>query len=97
MAHTDLKNNNLMIDSKGNVKIIDFNNCRGPEFFGVYNVQVIFLTRHPDLFLDPRNWDFRIDTWALGATWVRVRVRVLSSQRFGSVTLFTSLVLFSIA
>ncbi len=67
VAHCDLKENNVMFDKSGTVKIIDFNNCMPEERFGTFALGVVLFKKPPYLFMDPRDWSYNVDMWALGA------------------------------
>ena len=74
LAHCDLKENNIMADAEGKrVKIIDFNNCMPKKAFGRFELGVVLAKKHMDLLVNPKNWDWKVDFWALGCTIFQVK------------------------
>lgn len=57
-----------MVDKAGRVKIIDFNNCMPKESFRKVELGIVLAKKHMDLLIDPKDWDWKVDFWALGCT-----------------------------
>lgn len=66
IIHCDIKNNNLMLNSDKRLVFIDFNNARREKEIGTLPLPTIVQTRHKDLFFNPNDWSFKVDTWACG-------------------------------
>lgn len=66
IVHCDIKNNNIMLDENKRLVFIDFNNAQYSDRAGKIPIATVLHTRHKDLFQNPTNWDFKIDTWACG-------------------------------
>ena len=96
LAHCDIKENNIMVDFYNRIKIIDFNNCMPEESFGTFELGIVLAKKHKDLLINPKNWDWKVDFWALGCTLFQVKNKIdiidefLKSTRIDYSTLDTN-------
>lgn len=65
IIHCDIKEDNIMFSS-GTFKLIDFNNSQMSANKGKVAVDVTVLKKPPSLYENMRQWDERLDYWALG-------------------------------
>ncbi len=65
IAHCDIKSNNIMFNSSKHLVIIDLNNAQYEKDFGQYPLATTLEERHIDLFFNCKDWDFRVDMWAV--------------------------------
>lgn len=77
VLHRDLKPQNLLIDSKGNIKLADFGLARA---FGMpvrtYTHEVVTLWyRAPEILLGSRYYSVPVDIWSLGCIFVEMLTR----------------------
>ncbi|KAK7092589.1 cyclin-dependent kinase 2-like [Littorina saxatilis] len=77
VLHRDLKPQNLLIDSKGNIKLADFGLARA---FGMpvrtYTHEVVTLWyRAPEILLGSRYYSTPVDIWSLGCIFVEMLTR----------------------
>ncbi|KAI1706863.1 protein kinase domain-containing protein [Ditylenchus destructor] len=71
LTHGDLKADNVMIDNRGVVKVIDFDASRSFDRKGCLGGNVF--TWSPEFFLNKQNCDSRsADYWGLGTTLLRI-------------------------
>lgn len=67
LMHRDIKPDNVLVDSRGNLKICDLGMSRSTAVAPPYSNPVVALRyRAPELLLGSTNYDERIDTWAIG-------------------------------
>ena len=73
VMHRDMKASNILMNSRGELKLADFGLSRKMDADGVMTGRVITLwTRPPELLLGDRRYSFSVDMWSVGCIFAQL-------------------------